>query len=58
MYHRNIIETEIANALKPYQGKVLYSFDMDVAFKGKRIKFLTLKFIRYLVINHIWRKVV
>ncbi|HMU76656.1 MAG: EpsG family protein [Bacteroidia bacterium] len=39
MYHRNIIETEIANALKPYQGKVLYSFDMDVALKGRGLNF-------------------
>lgn len=39
MYYRSIIENEIANALEPYQGKILYSFDMDIALKGKGLNF-------------------
>ncbi len=38
-YFRNKVEREISEKLVKYQGNTLYSFDIDVALKGKDLKF-------------------
>ena len=35
----NLFEKQIAIELKPYQNNTLYSFDVDIALKGRGIKF-------------------
>jgi len=36
---RNTFEIEMAEALKPYQNEVLYSFDIDIALQGRNLNF-------------------
>ena len=38
-YERNKFEKSIATLMKPYQNKTLYSFDIDVALKGRDLDF-------------------
>lgn len=38
-YHRNQLEKRIVTLMKPYQNKTLYSFDIDVALKGRALNF-------------------
>ncbi|WP_296381229.1 glycosyltransferase family 39 protein [Winogradskyella sp.] len=39
IYKRNTLENEIVNLVKPYQGQKLYSFDVDIALKGRGLNF-------------------
>lgn len=39
IYNRTIIEKEIAVLIKPYQGKTLFSFDVDLAMQGRELNF-------------------
>lgn len=36
---RNSFEKEMVSVLKPYQNNILYSFDIDIALKGRDLKF-------------------
>lgn len=36
---RNKLEIEMAELLEPYQGNILYSFDIDIALQGRGLKF-------------------
>lgn len=38
-FSRSIIEKEIAQMIKPYEGKTLYSFDVDLAMQGRGLNF-------------------
>ncbi|MHA7057572.1 ArnT family glycosyltransferase [Aquimarina sp. M1] len=39
IFERNIIEKELAIMIQPYQGKTLYSFDVDLAMQGRGLDF-------------------
>lgn len=39
IFKRNIIEKELTAMVKPYQGNTLYSFDVDLAIKGRGLDF-------------------
>ena len=39
IFKRSIIEKELTAMVKPYQGKTLYSFDVDLALKGRGLNF-------------------
>lgn len=36
---RNKLEVEMTELLKPYQGNILYSFDIDIALQGRSLTF-------------------
>lgn len=39
IFERTIIEKELVAMMQPYQGKTLYSFDVDLALKGRGLDF-------------------
>ncbi|WAC03779.1 phospholipid carrier-dependent glycosyltransferase [Lacinutrix neustonica] len=39
IFSRTLIEKEIATMITPYQGKTLYSFDVDMAMQGRGLDF-------------------
>ena len=39
IFSRTIIEKELATMIEPYQGKTLYSFDVDLAMQGRGLDF-------------------
>ncbi|WP_156133126.1 glycosyltransferase family 39 protein [Lacinutrix sp. Hel_I_90] len=39
IFSRTMIEKEIATMIEPYQGKTLYSFDVDLALQGRGLDF-------------------
>ena len=38
-YNRNLLEKKITTLMEPYQNRTLYSFDIDVALKGRALNF-------------------
>ncbi|WP_420571738.1 ArnT family glycosyltransferase [Kordia sp.] len=39
IFERAIIEKELTNMIKPYEGNTLYSFDVDLAMQGRGLDF-------------------
>ena len=39
IFERTIIEKELATMIQPYEGKTLYSFDVDLALEGRGLDF-------------------
>ena len=39
IFTRAIIEKELATMIQPYEGATLYSFDVDLAMKGRGLDF-------------------
>ncbi|TGD57295.1 glycosyltransferase family 39 protein [Flavobacterium humi] len=38
-YERNTLEKNIANEIRPFEGNTLYSFDIDIALKNRKLDF-------------------
>ncbi|MDN3664291.1 ArnT family glycosyltransferase [Algibacter miyuki] len=39
IFNRSILEKEIVTMVKPYEGKTLYSFDLDLSLQGRGLNF-------------------
>lgn len=39
IFNRSVIEKQLVSLVRPYQGAVLYSFDVDIALQGRELDF-------------------